>query len=249
MRLHIGILVLAITASAAWAQMPILDNTRNKLKVTENNLPQNALKNGNTAPKPAGAPAHSATPATSSKGRVSSSSKPPAQPVKATKTYKKAVLATSAPQPKPEAKSEKSAKGETTPAPAPAEANKKDANDGADLPASLAEVSKKFVAPRRDPFVSPVVTHIENTGCTTGKRCLTPGQISLKGVVRSENGMIAVVVNSMNKAYFLRENDPIFNGYVLRITGDSIVFMENFQDNLGKPRTREVVKKISTPAV
>jgi hypothetical protein len=248
MRLHIGILVVAITASMAWAQMPILDNTRKQLKVTEKNLPQNALKDVNTAQKPAGTPAHSATPVTSSKGAVSSTPKPAAKPVKATKTYKKAVLA-SAPQPKPETKSEQGTKGENTPATAQAGANKKDANDGADLPASLAEVSKKFVAPRRDPFVSPVVTHIENTGCTTGKRCLTPGQISLKGVVRSENGMIAVVVNSMNKAYFLRENDPIFNGYVLRITGDSIVFMENFQDNLGKPRTREVVKRISTPAV
>lgn len=247
MRFHIGILVVAITASMAWAQMPILDNTRKQLKVTDKNLPQNALKDVNTAQKPAGASAHSAPPATSSKGAVATSPKPAAKPVQATKTSKKPVLAASAPQPKPETKSEKSAKGETTPA--PAEANKKDANNGADLPASLAEVSKKFAAPRRDPFVSPVVAHIENTGCTTGKRCLSPGQVSLKGVVRSDNGMIAVVVNSMNKAYFLRENDPVFNGYVLRITGDSIVFMENFQDNLGKPRTREVVKKISTPAV
>lgn len=247
MRLHIGVLVLAITASAAWAQMPILDNTRNQLKGTQSNLPQNALKNANTAQKPAAAPAKPA-PATvkASGAAVNSGAKASAKP--AAKPPKKSVAAASAPNPKPAAKPEEKAKGETTPAPA-AEANKKDANDGADLPSSMAEVSKKFIANRRDPFVSPVVTHIENTGCTTGKRCLTPGQVSLKGVVRSENGMIAVVVNSMNKAYFLRENDPIFNGYVLRITGDSIVFMENFQDNLGKPRTREVVKKISTPAV
>ncbi|MGH3055268.1 MAG: hypothetical protein ACRDL7_09865, partial [Gaiellaceae bacterium] len=69
------------------------------------------------------------------------------------------------------------------------------------------------------------------------------------GVVRSENGMIAVVVNSMNKAYFLRENDPVFNGYVVKITGDSIIFKETIQDKLGKPFEREVTKKISTPAV
>jgi hypothetical protein len=245
MRLHIGILVLAMTASAVWAQAPILNNTRNKLKVTENNLPQNALKDGNSAQKSVATPAKS-TPGAVKNGASAASHKVPVKP--AAKPARKAVLATSPATPKPEAKPEEKAKGETTPAPA-AEAKNKDANDGADLPSSMAEVSKKLVAPRRDPFVSPVVTHIENTGCTTGKRCLTPGQISLKGVVRSDNGMIAVVVNSMNKAYFLRENDPIFNGYVLRITGDSIVFMENFQDNLGKPRTREVVKKISTPAV
>ena len=47
--------------------------------------------------------------------------------------------------------------------------------------------------------------------------------------------MIAVVVNSLNKAYFLRENDPVFNGYVVKITGDSIIFKETLQDKLGKP--------------
>lgn len=103
---------------------------------------------------------------------------------------------------------------------------------------------------RRDPFVSPVVNRsMVGSGCSTGKRCLAIDQINLKGVVRSENGMIAVVVNALDKAYFLRENDPVFNGYVVRITGDSIIFKETVQDKLGKPFTREVTKKISTPAV
>jgi hypothetical protein len=41
----------------------------------------------------------------------------------------------------------------------------------------------------------------------------------------------------------LRENDPVFNGYVVKITGDSVVFQETVQDKLGKTFTREVVKK------
>ena len=103
---------------------------------------------------------------------------------------------------------------------------------------------------RRDPFVSPVVSHsMVGSGCSTGKRCLAIDQISLKGVVKAEAGMIAVVVNALDKAYFLRENDPVFNGYVVKITGDSIIFKETIQDKLGKPFTREVTKKISTPAV
>ena len=65
----------------------------------------------------------------------------------------------------------------------------------------------------------------------------------------TRESLIAVVVNSLNKAYFLRENDPVFNGYVVRITGDSIIFKETMQDKLGKSFTREVTKKISTPAV
>jgi hypothetical protein len=102
---------------------------------------------------------------------------------------------------------------------------------------------------RRDPFLSPVVGHTGGSGCSTGKKCLEIGTISLRGVVHGESGFIAVVSNSLNKAYFLRENDPVFNGYVVRITGDSIVFQETLQDRLGKSFTREVVKKITAPAV
>src|ERR1700688_2872983 len=102
---------------------------------------------------------------------------------------------------------------------------------------------------RRDPFISPVVSHAGGSGCNTGKKCLEIGAINLRGVVRAESGFIAVVSNGLNKAYFLRENDPVFNGYVVKITGDSVVFQETLQDRLGKSFTREVVKKITTPAV
>jgi Tfp pilus assembly protein PilP len=102
---------------------------------------------------------------------------------------------------------------------------------------------------RRDPFISPVVSHASGSGCSSGKKCLEIGAINLRGVVHGENGFIAVVSNGLNKAYFLRENDPVFNGYVVKITGDSIVFQETLQDRLGKTFTREVVKKITTPAV
>jgi Tfp pilus assembly protein PilP len=102
---------------------------------------------------------------------------------------------------------------------------------------------------KRDPFFSPVVQQPTGSGCSTGKKCLEIGQINLRGVVHSESGFIAVVTNTLNKAYFLHENDPVFNGYVVRITGDSVVFEETVQDKLGKPFTREVVKRIITPAV
>src|SRR5207249_2249597 len=102
---------------------------------------------------------------------------------------------------------------------------------------------------KRDPFFSPVVQQQGGSGCSTGKKCLEIGNINLRGVVKSDAGFIAVVTNNMNKAYFLRENDPVFNGYVVKITGDSVVFQETLQDKLGKPFTREVVKRIFTPAV
>jgi hypothetical protein len=101
---------------------------------------------------------------------------------------------------------------------------------------------------KRDPFFSPVVQQ-NGSGCSSGKKCLEIGAINLRGVVKSDAGFIAVVTNNLNKAYFLRENDPVFNGYVVKITGDSVVFQETIQDKLGKSFTREVVKRIFTPAV
>ena len=114
---------------------------------------------------------------------------------------------------------------------------------------SKSEEKKKWaMSGKRDPFFSPVVQQ-NGSGCSTGKKCLDIGAINLRGVVKSDSGFIAVVTNSLNKAYFLRENDPVFNGYVVKITGDSVVFQETLQDKLGKSFTREVVKRIFTPAV
>ncbi|HKI26792.1 MAG TPA: AMIN domain-containing protein [Candidatus Sulfotelmatobacter sp.] len=111
------------------------------------------------------------------------------------------------------------------------------------------EDKKWAMSGKRDPFFSPVVQQPTGSGCSTGKKCLEIGNINLRGVVKSESGFIAVVTNNLNKAYFLRENDPVFNGYVVKITGDSVVFQETVQDKLGKPFTREIVKRIFTPAV
>jgi hypothetical protein len=114
---------------------------------------------------------------------------------------------------------------------------------------SKPEPKKWAMTGKRDPFFSPVVQQGSGSGCSTGKKCLEIGQINVRGVVKAESGFIAVVTNSLNKAYFLHESDPVFNGFVVRITGDSVVFQETMQDKLGKPFTREVVKRITTPAV
>jgi hypothetical protein len=124
-----------------------------------------------------------------------------------------------------------------------------DASKIGDTAKPKAEDKKWAMNGKRDPFFSPVVQQQGGSGCATGKKCLEIGNINLRGVVKSDAGFIAVVTNNLNKAYFLRENDPVFNGYVVRITGDSVVFQETVQDKLGKQFTREVVKRIFTPAV
>ncbi len=106
---------------------------------------------------------------------------------------------------------------------------------------------------RRDPFVNPIQLQedkIKNTAaCTTGARCLAIDQVILKGVVQTQAGMIAMVENAGRKQYNLREKDPVYNGFVLKITGDTIVFQETTVDNVGKATSKEVVKRVTVPAV
>jgi len=102
---------------------------------------------------------------------------------------------------------------------------------------------------RRDPFVSPVVERSGNMPvCTgSGKKCLVVGELSLHGVVHSSNGYIAVVMNG-DHTYFLRENDPLADGAVERITRDTLVLRERSSDALGRPLMRQVTKKLGASA-
>jgi hypothetical protein len=240
----------------AVAQNPsIIDTTKAKLsgvqqqKTADSNAALAASQGQKPAPqaataaaKPSAAgkpvsvtPAHAMPPATASKPAVATV-KPVAPKAQAKNTSK----------PKAQAKTKTTAVAVNPPEPTVAVEDKKtpvDSNKDGHKTISMA-------GGRRDPFLSPVVNRgMGGSGCSTGKRCLAVDQIALTGIVKSDAGMIAVVVNAVNKAYFLRENDPVFNGYVVKITGDSIVFKETLQDKLGKSFTREVTKKISTPAV
>jgi len=106
-------------------------------------------------------------------------------------------------------------------------------------------------AGRRDPFISPI--HTAGAGvassCSTGKRCLDIEQVILKGIVMTREGNMALVENAAKRPYVLRENDALFNGTVEKITGDSVLFRQNVQDVLGHTSTRQVVKRVTAPAV
>jgi hypothetical protein len=165
----------------------------------------------------------------------------PKQEAKATAVTKVAAPAAGAAATKIAASTAKASPVVSAPAPTPAKT-------AVPTKQPKPEEKKWAMSGKRDPFFSPVVQQ-NGSGCSTGKKCLEIGAINLRGVVKSDAGFIAVVTNSLNKAYFLRENDPVFNGYVVKITGDSVVFQETIQDKLGKSFTREVVKRIFTPAV
>jgi hypothetical protein len=132
----------------------------------------------------------------------------------------------------------------------PASAAAKPANvASADAPAQPSAVQpemKKAGANARDPFVSIIRT--DKTGgvpCVSGKKCLVVGEIVLRGIVKSSNAIIAVVENPQKKTYFLRENDPVFNGNVVKITTDSVVFREHITDRAGHSSSRDTTKQLN----
>ena len=79
-----------------------------------------------------------------------------------------------------------------------------------------------------------------------GKRGLLIARLKLEGVVLHQGGLIAVVDDFRNRAFFLRETDVLYNGVVEKITWDSIVFKENVLDSQGRVTTREVVRRLSS---
>jgi hypothetical protein len=138
---------------------------------------------------------------------------------------------------------------------------------GASAPAAKSQTAERtpktampkqapVVTNRRDPFKLPqppgkeAIDTVESikSPLPPGTRGLIIGQLRLEGIVRQEasNTMIAVVANSTNRAYFLRENDTLFNGVVSKITPDSVYFRENFIDQYGRAGTREVVKRLTS---
>jgi hypothetical protein len=251
MKLATGLLIVGIGLGTAGAQNPsIIANTKAKLntmqqqKTADSNAAWAATQGQNANPQPASVPAKPAAGKLVSGGQAKAAS--PAQPAKRPVVSPMAAsktLARTGTKPKTTSVVVNQPK---QPKPAVAVEDKKNPVD----PKKDAHPTISMAGGRRDPFLSPVVNHsVGGSGCSTGKRCLAVDQIALTGIVKSDGGMIAVVINAMNKAYFLRENDPVFNGYVVKITGDSIVFKETLQDKLGKSFTREVTKKITTPAV
>jgi Tfp pilus assembly protein PilP len=226
MKLTTGIIFLGMVAGTALAQNPaVINNTRTTLQGVQQK--QAATSNAVLASMQGGG--NPAAP-------VSSAAQKPANKI----VVKKISGPASASKVKPAAVHKKS------------EPKQQIAVENQKKPAAAKNDEPKQInlSSRRDPFISPVVNRsMLGSGCSSGKRCLAIDQINLKGIVKADSGMIAVVVNSLDKAYFLRENDPVFNGFVVKITGDSIIFKETVQDRLGKPLTREVTKKITTSAV
>jgi hypothetical protein len=109
-------------------------------------------------------------------------------------------------------------------------------------------------ANRRDPFrvpppSLPVSAATMSGPLPAGPKGLIISQLILEGIVRMDatGQMIAVVTNSTRRAYFLRENDELYNGVVSKITPEAVYFKAKDLDENGRVTTAEVVKRLGPP--
>jgi hypothetical protein len=143
-------------------------------------------------------------------------------------------------------------KAKGKPAVTAAAAPKAPAGAEAAVPADSGDVQAgpeaKFA--RRDPFES-LINRQESgpaKNLPPGKAGLQVSTLRLDGIVKSSNGMIAVVSNPQSRTYFLREGDQLYDGRVEKIAMDGVAFHEIGKDAFGKPVERQVNKRIYASA-
>jgi Tfp pilus assembly protein PilP len=135
---------------------------------------------------------------------------------------------------------------------APKSGKRKPAKSSVSAPANVAPVGAPGKATRRDPFESLVGRQKADADAAKnlppGKAGLQISTLRLDGIVRSPNGMIAVVSNPQGRTYFLRDGDQLYDGRVEKIGMDGVAFHETGKDAFGKPVERQVNKRIYSSA-
>jgi hypothetical protein len=109
---------------------------------------------------------------------------------------------------------------------------------------------------RRDPFWNPAKqkTSSKNEDEEISRGLPPPGiagtyiaQAILEGISIREDRLTAIVRGSDKRAYFLREGDRLFDGYLKTIQEDSITLVRETKMRSGKTLTQDVTKRLRTP--
>ena len=102
---------------------------------------------------------------------------------------------------------------------------------------------------RRDPFRSLIGPAPKLEGDRPpGVAGMMIDEMKLQGVVKTRQGLTAMVQGADNKGYLLRVGDKVLDGEVIRITTTSVVFRQEVNDPTRIERYREVVKDIAPTA-
>jgi Tfp pilus assembly protein PilP len=102
---------------------------------------------------------------------------------------------------------------------------------------------------RRDPFVSLLTKggerHVPRPGQDVeGAAGLAVDELSVRGIVSSPSGLVAMVQSPDKKTYLVRQNDKLLDGVVKSITPEGLVILQEVNDPLSLVKQKEIRKML-----
>jgi type IV pilus assembly protein PilP len=102
---------------------------------------------------------------------------------------------------------------------------------------------------RRDPFVSLLTKggerHVPRPGQDLeGVGGLAVEELTVRGIVSSPTGLVAMVQSPDRKTYLVRQNDKLLDGIVKSVTPEGLVILQEVNDPLSLVKQKEVRKML-----
>jgi type IV pilus assembly protein PilP len=102
---------------------------------------------------------------------------------------------------------------------------------------------------RRDPFVSLLTKggerHVPRPGQDLeGVAGLAVEELTVRGIVSSPTGLVAMVQSPDRKTYLVRQNDKLLDGIVKSVTPEGLVILQEVNDPLSLVKQKEVRKML-----
>jgi Tfp pilus assembly protein PilP len=100
---------------------------------------------------------------------------------------------------------------------------------------------------RRDPFVSLTARGTDQSSARSnqeldGAGALSVDEISVRGIVATGTGYVAMVQGPNGKTFVIHQHDKLVDGTVKSITAQAIVFLQDVSDPLSLVKQKEVRK-------
>lgn len=131
----------------------------------------------------------------------------------------------------------------------PVAAARTSATQAAPLPAHPEDRAGYEPAGRRDPFVSLLSrgeTKLPAGGRPIGVKGLLIGELTVRGVLRSNGKLLAIVQAPDNKTYTVHSGDALYDGTVKVVATDAVIFLQRVDDPLSPVKQREIRKTLRT---
>ena len=98
---------------------------------------------------------------------------------------------------------------------------------------------------RRDPFLNLLGTGAEPEATVkrgAGPSGMMVAEISVRGVLRGRDGLIAMVQGPDNKTYIVHQGDKFLDGRIKTITPQGLIIIQEVNDPLSLVKEREIRK-------